>query len=285
MIDMLDSMRRQSAQHMFEQRVQVLKLRYPEQLWEMVPSKVARDEAGKVKPLDAPPRAAEGVTREQSLAKAGAPKALVSADPAAPAAPMPSAAPPAAAAVDPELVSCLAALSLSRLESCFLGETAAALKVLPRADLLKQLKTLGVEKLTERQKLATAIAKLDGSLGAASRAAYVGQIPWVPPTAEQLERLPKPCGPLKQALGYTKKELGEIMARRPEGSSPRLPQCMHRSPLRGHAWPCLVHTDGATTMVCAAGEHFGLPFPRTPHELREMGPLLRLTHLARPPTA
>ena len=151
---------------------------------------------------------------------------------------------------DPALRGCLDSTGLSHLGSVLHDQSVHTLSSFPRPELLGTLKTLGVTKLHERQKLATALAKLDrakldhAKLDYAHTKApadevvnvpYGGKSPWVPPTAEQLATLPRPCGALRTALKIRKPDLKTVMARRP------------------------------------LGEHYGLPFPHTPAELRQMG--------------
>ena len=138
---------------------------------------------------------------------------------------------------DPTLHALLTSVSLGHLSTELCNQSVGELSVLARPDLLTRLKVCGVAKLTERQKLATALAKERKRADAASQVVlpYVGRVPWVAPTAEQLGMLPRPCGALKTAMRVKKAELRSMMESRP------------------------------------AGEHYGLPFPHTPAELRQMG--------------
>ena len=60
---------------------------------------------------------------------------------------------------DPTLHALLTSVSLGHLSTELCNQSVGELSVLARPDLLTRLKVCGVAKLTERQKLATALAK------------------------------------------------------------------------------------------------------------------------------
>ena len=108
----------------------------------------------------------------------------------------------AAEELDATLSSLLDELSFTHLADVLAVQSFAALKALGRPDLLSKLKELGVSKLPERQKLATAIAKkeapADGTSGAAPgvdaliKKIQQGTILAPRPQREDPEELPTP---------------------------------------------------------------------------------------------